>query len=150
VLRAEGDVACPPAVVLDPPPTGKIAEEEIFGPVLPIMGYDDPEDVIAAEAGTTPLAAYVFDADADRARAFLRRLRSGGGAVNATILHLVSDALPFGGIGESGHGAYHGRAGFDTFTHARGVFTPARGPWLKALLPPYPRAARALFRRMAR
>jgi coniferyl-aldehyde dehydrogenase len=69
--------------------------------------------------------------------------------VNATILHLAAHDLPFGGIGESGHGAYHGERGFREFTHERSVLTPLSGPWLKMITPPYAKAARRLFRRAA-
>ncbi|TDL77703.1 aldehyde dehydrogenase family protein [Palleronia sediminis] len=139
-----------PVLVLDPPKDCALLREEIFGPILPILTYRDPQEVIAAEAGGSPLAAYAFDRDASRARAFLRRLRSGGGAVNATILHVAMHDLPFGGIGESGIGAYHGERGFLAFSHERAVFTAFQGPWLRLLSPPYPDMARRLFRRQAR
>ncbi|WP_299648663.1 aldehyde dehydrogenase family protein [uncultured Jannaschia sp.] len=137
-----------PTIVVDPPPDSALMTEEIFGPVLVVLTYRDPEEVIVAEADASPLAAYVFDRDAARARRFLTRLRSGGGAVNATVLHLAAHDLPFGGIGESGYGAYHGHRGFREFSHERAVFTAARGPWLRMLLPPYSETARRLFRRM--
>jgi coniferyl-aldehyde dehydrogenase len=149
IRRVEADVPLAPTVVLNPPEGTALLREEIFAPILPILGYDDPEDVLHAEAGNTPLAAYVFG-DPGPARAFLKRLRSGGGAVNATVLHLAAHDMPFGGIGQSGQGAYHGEAGFRAFSHERTVFTPARGPWLRLLAPPYPAVARRAFRRMAR
>jgi coniferyl-aldehyde dehydrogenase len=136
-------------IVTDAPEGCALLREEVFGPALPVLTYDDPEEVIAAEAGGSPLAAYVFDADTKKARAFLARLRSGGGAVNATILHLAAHDLPFGGIGESGHGAYHGARGFREFSHERSVLIPMRGPWLSLLTPPYAKAARRMFRRAA-
>lgn len=142
-------VGIPPTVVLDPPAGSALLSEEIFGPILPILPYDDPEEVIAAEAGRSPLAAYVFDADPGRARQFLARLRSGGGAVNATILHLARHDMPFGGIGDSGMGAYHGARGFREFSHERAIFTARRGPWLNLLAPPYSGLARRIFRRSA-
>ncbi|WP_299817679.1 aldehyde dehydrogenase family protein [uncultured Jannaschia sp.] len=145
-LPSEGSIA--PTIVVDPPADSALMTEEIFGPVLVVLSYCDPEAVLRAEAGATPLAAYVFDTDAARARRFLARLRSGGGAVNATVLHLAAHDLPFGGIGESGHGAYHGHRGFREFSHERAVFTALRGPWLKLLLPPYSPVARRIFRRM--
>jgi coniferyl-aldehyde dehydrogenase len=149
IATIEADLALPPTIVVDPPADGALRREEVFGPILPILTYEDPEEVVAAEAGNTPLAAYVFDRDAERARAFLGRLRSGGGTVNATILHLACHDLPFGGIGLSGQGAYHGHRGFREFSHERAVFTASRGPWLRMLAPPYPSVARRLFERMA-
>ena len=154
VRVAEGEVrgrrTIAPTIVVDPPADCALMTEEVFGPVLVVLTYRDPEAVIAAESGTSPLAAYVFDRDAARGRRFLARLRSGGGAVNATVLHLAAHDLPFGGIGESGYGAYHGHRGFREFSHERAVFTAARGPWLRMLLPPYSETARRIFRRMTR
>ncbi len=149
VRHARTGVPFPPAVLTDVPSDCALLREEIFGPVLPILTYADPEEVLRAEAGNAPLAAYVFDRDAGQARAFLGRIRSGGGAVNATILHLAAHDLPFGGIGTSGQGAYHGVRGFREFSHERAVFSAARGPWTRLLLPPYPRMMRKLLRRMA-
>ncbi len=139
-----------PAIVTNLPAHCALRTEEIFGPILPILTYDDPIEILAAEAGGTPLAAYVFDDDPARARAFLARLRSGGGAVNATILHLAAHDLPFGGIGQSGQGAYHGERGFLEFSHQRGVLNPVSGPWLRMLSPPYSPTTRRFFKRMAR
>lgn len=138
------------AVVIDPPDGSALVREEVFGPILPILSYDALEDVLEAEAGSTPLAAYAFHRDAAAARTVLARLRSGGGAVNAAILHLAAHDLPFGGIGDSGHGAYHGERGFREFSHERSVLIARRGPWLDLLTPPYGRAARAVIRRSVR
>ncbi|UWQ22074.1 aldehyde dehydrogenase family protein [Jannaschia sp. W003] len=149
VRTVEADVPVPPSVVLDPPRDGALMREEIFGPVLPILPYDAPEDVLRAEAGGTPLAAYVFG-EHGAARRFLARMRSGGGAVNAAVLHLALHDRAFGGIGQSGHGAYHGERGFREFSHERTVFTPLSTRALRVLAPPYPDAARRLFRRMGR
>ncbi|CUH40461.1 Aldehyde dehydrogenase [Jannaschia seosinensis] len=150
VLPAKADVAHAPRVVIDPPPGSVLLEEEIFAPILPILTYGDPSEVIAAERGRSPLAAYVFDRDSAAALAFLKRFRSGGGMVNGTVLHLAAHDLPFGGIGESGYGAYHGQRGFREFSHERAIFTPSQGPWLKMLAPPYAATARKIFRLMAR
>jgi coniferyl-aldehyde dehydrogenase len=149
-LRPVGDGDPPPTIVTGAPAGAALLREEVFGPALPIRSYADPEEVLAAEAAATPLSAYVFGEDTARATAFLARLRSGGGGVNAPILHLAAHDLPFGGIGESGHGAYHGERGFREFSHERAVLVARRGPWLRALAPPYGRAARAVIRRSAR
>ncbi|SPJ25298.1 aldehyde dehydrogenase family protein [Palleronia abyssalis] len=148
VRQIEADIPVPPAVVLNPPPDLALMREEIFAPILPVLTYDTLDDVLKAETGTTPLASYVFG-DGVEARAALSRLRSGGGAVNAAILHLASHDLPFGGIGTSGHGAYHGHRGFREFSHERSVFVASQGPWLRLLSPPYSNTARRIFRRMA-
>lgn len=138
-----------PALLLDPPAEADVMGEEVFAPLLPVIPYDDPEAAVAANRGETPLAAYAFDDDPARARALLARLRSGGGAVNAAVVQIVAGDLPFGGIGTSGQGAYHGRRGFREFSHERAVFVAARGPWARLMAPPYPAAARRLFRRLA-
>ena len=132
-----------PTVVLDPPPGGRLMTEEIFGPILPILEYGRPGDAAAqVNAGGAPLAAYVFGRDARAAAAVLRGIRSGGGAINGTILHLAVPGLPFGGIGASGMGAYHGTRGLQEFSHERGVLAVAQGAWTRLLLPPYPAAIR--------
>ena len=138
-----------PAVVVDPPDHLALWREEVFAPLLPLRPYDDVEEVIAAEAGATPLAAYVFGRDAAEARGVLARIRSGGGAVNAVVMHLAAHDLPFGGIGTSGQGAYHGRRGFREFSHERSVLTAGPGPWRRLLLPPYAPTVLKVLRRMA-
>ena len=100
----------------------RIMTEEIFGPLLPVLTYGDIEDVIRQVDGNPkPLAAYVFTRDAGTKNDILRRLRFGGGCVNDTVMHLVTESLPFGGTGESGMGNYHGKYGFDTFSHLKSI-----------------------------
>ena len=97
-------------------------QEEIFGPVLPVLEYktqEDVENVIAQNP--TPLALYYFTAKGKKARAFMQRVQFGGGCINDTIIHLANSATGFGGVGASGMGAYHGKKGFDTFTHYKSV-----------------------------
>lgn len=97
-------------------------QEEIFGPVLPVLEYktqEDVENVIARNP--TPLALYYFTAKGKKARAFMQRVQFGGGCINDTIIHLANSATGFGGVGSSGMGAYHGKKGFDTFTHYKSV-----------------------------
>ena len=99
-----------------------VMQEEIFGPILPVMTWDgDFADVLdQIESRPRPLAAYLFTTSKERKRQFLRQLRFGGGCINDVLCHLAT-ALPFGGVGESGMGAYHGRYSFNTFTHEKGV-----------------------------
>ena len=141
-MRQAGKV--PPTVVLEPPSDCALMQEEIFGPVLPILERPDTDGMIAHLAARDhPLALYVFTKNRRAARAVLARTTSGGAAVNAANLHFAVEDLPFGGVGLSGHGAYHGERGFAEFSHERSVFE-APG-WLppRLLLPPYSR----LFRR---
>lgn len=99
-----------------------IMREEIFGPLLPILGFADLEDAIrAVNERPKPLALYYFGRSAERQERVLSRTSSGGGCVNETVMHLVNSNLPFGGVGASGMGAYHGKTSFETFTHAKSV-----------------------------
>jgi len=101
-------------------------QEEIFGPILPVIGYDDIEQVLATiRSGPRPLALYYFGADDAHARAVLDGTASGGVTINDVLTHNLVESLPFGGIGASGMGSYHGRAGFLTFSHARSIYSQA-------------------------
>lgn len=112
--------------------------EEIFGPVLPVVPYRALEDAIAfVNARARPLALYVFDHDRRAVDEVLRRTVSGGVTVNETLLHIAQDELPFGGVGASGMGEYHGRAGFETFSKRKSVFFASRLNALRLLRPPY-------------
>ena len=100
-----------------------IMQEEIFGPLLPIVGYRTLDDAIDyVRRRPRPLSLYYFDNDRARVKRVLDLTVSGGATVNDTIYHFAQDSLPFGGIGPSGMGAYHGREGFLTFSHAKAVF----------------------------
>ncbi len=102
-------------------------KEEIFGPILPVIAYDKIDDAIAAvNAREKPLALYVFTNDRKTANRVLRETSSGGAVVNDVMLHVGNHHLPFGGIGRSGTGAYHGRFGFETFSHLKSVMKRSR------------------------
>jgi aldehyde dehydrogenase (NAD+) len=123
-LGGEVDVEAryvPPTVVTGVKPDAALMGEEIFGPVLPVLGFDDISEPIArVNAGDHPLALYVFSREnADRV---LAGTTSGGACVNDAMLHVFPPSLPFGGVGESGYGAYHGKWGFETFSHRRAVY----------------------------
>ena len=148
VLRAETDLPgrMAPTVVIGPPMDGALMRDEIFGPILPILEYDSLDDVVRlVNTQDPPLALYAFDRDAGAARALVARIRSGGAAINGTILHLAAHDLPFGGIGTSGMGAYHGDRGLAEFTHERSVLTVAQGRWTRTLVPPYSPMVRRLI-----
>lgn len=100
----------------------KVMQEEIFGPVLPVLTFDDFDEIYPLLAGKQkPLALYLFTRDKKRAKQAFARLQFGGGCINDTIIHLATPRMGFGGIGESGMGAYHGKAGFDLFSHQKSV-----------------------------
>ena len=96
--------------------------EEIFGPVLPILTYDSFEEIFGLLRGRQkPLALYIFSRDRARIGAVTARIPFGGGCVNDTVIHLATSAMPFGGVGESGMGAYHGRRGYEAFSHRKSI-----------------------------
>ncbi|MBY0561017.1 coniferyl aldehyde dehydrogenase [Hyphomicrobium sp.] len=127
-----------PTVVLGATVEMDVLNEEIFGPVLPVVAYRKIEDAIAhINAGPRPLALYYFGANgADRAKV-LERTTSGNVTINDTILHFAQDDLPFGGVGASGIGAYHGIEGFRSLSHAKGIFEQSRWNMTGALRPPF-------------
>ncbi|AFZ44338.1 Aldehyde Dehydrogenase [Halothece sp. PCC 7418] len=115
-----------------------VMEEEIFGPILPIIEYDDLDSAIAqVNASPKPLALYLFSKDKNKQQKVLQETSSGGVVFNDTLVHFNCPELPFGGIGESGIGSYHGKASFDRFTHYKSVLKQAL--WLDIPLryPPY-------------
>ena len=121
----------------------KVMQEEIFGPILPIRGYAALDDAIAhVERHDRPLALYPFSHDRGRVEKILRHTLAGGVTVNDTVLHFGINALPFGGIGPSGMGAYHGRAGFDAMSKALPVLWQPRRAGSDLLKPPYSKVAR--------
>jgi coniferyl-aldehyde dehydrogenase len=111
-----------PTVIRDVDDRMKVADEEVFGPVLAVRGYDQLSDVVDYVNGRpAPLVAYWFGADGNDFRHFVSHTRSGGVARNDFAAHMIPSAAPFGGVGRSGTGAYHGKAGFDAFSHHRTV-----------------------------
>ncbi len=150
LLEPGGARGVSPCLVIDPPQDSELMREEIFGPVLPLVPYDDLEAVFAYLAHRpTPLALYWFGRDRGRLAEVLARTRSGGVAINDTVLQVAVEGLPFGGLGPSGVGAYHGRAGFETFSHSRAVFTQSRWSGARLLRPPYGKLANRILKGLA-
>ena len=116
-----------PTVILDPAPDSAVMTTEIFGPVLPVCTYESLDEAIAFVNGREkPLALYFFGKLND-GKSVVRRTSSGGACINDTIMHIVNEKVPFGGVGNSGMGRYHGKLSFDAFTHERAVIiTPRR------------------------
>ncbi len=116
-----------------------VMQEEIFGPILPVETYAKVEDAFARINGRPrPLAFYYFDDDQDRIDDALRRVTSGGVVINDTLVHFAQEELPFGGVGQSGMGAYHGVRGFETLSHLRAVLQVSRAsPAYNLLKPPF-------------
>lgn len=127
----------------------KVMQEEIFGPVLPILEYQNLDDVFEQiKAEEKPLSAYIFTEDSAEKHKFTSALSFGGGCVNDAIMHITNPHLPFGGIGNSGMGHYHGKYGFKTFTHQKSVLHKStRGePLLK--YPPYSEVGKKWLKRI--
>lgn len=138
-----------PTIVLGAPEETILASEEIFGPLLPIVPYERIDDAIAFVNGRDrPLALYCFSKDASVQAHVLDRTVSGGATVNGTLLHIAQESLPFGGVGPSGIGAYHGVEGFKRFSHARGVFKAGRFIAFEKLGPPWGNLARRMAKAM--
>lgn len=121
--------------------------EEIFGPLLPVLTWRTrPECQKLIRQNPTPLALYVFSQDKAFCRRVVREIPFGGGCVNDTLVHLATHTLPFGGVGESGMGAYHGKRSFDTFTHTKAVLNRRLHPDLPLRYAPYSAGKDALIR----
>jgi len=150
--HALGEAAEDPARRLLPPQllTGvddgmAVMREEIFGPLLPLLPYDTLDEAIARVAARAhPLALYLFETDRTLIERVLARTHAGGVTLNDTLYHIAQHGLPFGGVGGSGMGGYHGEAGFRTFSHLKPVFCQARWNGTGLLNPPYG----ARFRRL--
>lgn len=137
-------------LVRNPTDDMKVMQEEIFGPVLPIKTYDRIEETIDyVNAHDRPLGLYYFGQDDQEQRQVLDRTISGGVTVNDVIFHISMEELPFGGIGPSGMGAYHGMEGFKTFSHAKSVYHQPKinVAKLAGLLPPYGKTTQAAIAR---
>ncbi|OIN90548.1 MAG: coniferyl-aldehyde dehydrogenase [Comamonadaceae bacterium CG1_02_60_18] len=127
-----------PVIVLDAPADCALMQREIFGPILPLRSYSTLAEVVTSiNAGPRPLAIYPFSYNSTQVQYLIDHVMSGGVSVNDALFHVGQHDLPFGGVGDSGMGHYHGREGFETFSKLRPVFYQARWSSLKFLMPPY-------------
>lgn len=138
-----------PTVVVDPPLDGPLMCEEIFGPILPVVTVESLGAAIEfVNARPKPLAAYLFTKSKTTRERVIREVPSGGMLVNHLIFHVATSKLPFGGVGPSGMGAYHGKYGFLEFSHCKSVMTkPTRPDLGKLIYPPYTDKAWKLARK---
>ncbi len=127
-----------PTVVVDPDPDSPLMTEEIFGPILPVVAVDDVDSAVDfVNRRPKPLALYAFTSSTDTADSIIDRTSSGGAAVNHCLVQVLPEHVPFGGVGASGMGAYHGKAGFDAFTHHKPVMRKPTRPDPSVQYPPY-------------
>jgi len=137
-----------PTVLRDVTPESPAMQEEIFGPILPVLPVADVEEAIAfVNSREKPLALYVFADDSSVVSTVIEGTSSGGACVNATLFHVAVAELPFGGVGESGMGAYHGKASFDVLSHAKSVLKRGTRPDPALAYPPYTERKEKLMRR---
>lgn len=136
-IRDEEDLYIAPTLILDPPLDSAVMQEEIFGPLLPVLPYDNEQEIIDfCRSHATPLALYLFTNDTSRQQEFMRSIPSGGVCINDTVMQLIPKGLPFGGRGASGWGASHGKAGFDELSHHRSVLKRPLRLDMKTSYPP--------------
>ena len=129
-----------PTLLIDPPEDSAVMQEEIFGPVMPIKSYESLDETLDyVNSHDRPLGLYYFGTDQEETQQVLNQTTSGGVTLNDVVMHVAQEDLPFGGVGPSGMGAYHGEDGFRTFSHAKAVFKQATfNPAEKlGLRPPY-------------
>ena len=138
-----------PTALVDVKLDHPLMQEEIFGPLLPIIEVADVDEAIRfVKERPRPLALYVFTRDGEKADHVLRQCSSGGALVNDCLVHMPSTGLPFGGVGESGMGAYHGQYSFDVFSHLKTVVKRPHGLEVKVRYPPYSPGKVNLFRKL--
>ena len=138
-----GERSFPPTLVIEPGDDAKVMQDEIFGPILPIKTYRALDEAIAyVNAHERPLALYPFSRDRASIELILGNTLAGGVTVNDSLIHFAINALPFGGIGASGMGAYHGKAGFDAFSKQLPILWQSRWAGSDLLKPPYSRVER--------
>ncbi len=145
----EADRYLAPTILKNVSPDSPVMRDEIFGPILPVLPVDDVNEAVRfINRRPKPLALYVFSEDANVSQDVTARTSSGATVVNHVVMHYVVPELPFGGVGESGMGAYHGRASFDTFSHQKAVLTKPTGMDPPIMYPPYNKLKEAILRRL--
>jgi aldehyde dehydrogenase (NAD+) len=138
-----------PTVIVNPSPNDGVMADEIFGPILPVLSVESLDHAVDfVNSRSKPLALYVFTSSPTRGRELVDRITSGGAVINHVAMHCLVPQLPFGGVGDSGMGAYHGRWGFETLSHRRAVLSKTAKPDLRLVYPPYTDRALKLMRRM--
>lgn len=141
------DLYIEPTILDGVSPDDKIMQEEVFGPVLPIMTYSDLDSLIEKlKKQPSPLALYIFTQNIRKAKKIMKEVPSGGGMINEVVMHFINMNAPFGGMGESGMGNYHGKAGFESFSHQKTVMS--KPMWFELFLkhPPHRKFYHRVYR----
>jgi aldehyde dehydrogenase (NAD+) len=126
-----------------------VMHDEIFGPILPVLSFTDLEKAIQeVKARPRPLACYVYSNNRSSINHILESISFGGGAINDSVMHLINNNLPFGGVGRSGIGSYHGKAGFDTFSHFKGILQKPFWFELPIKYAPYSKRKQKIIKRL--
>jgi aldehyde dehydrogenase (NAD+) len=137
-----------PTVIVDPSPTDPVMADEIFGPLLPVLSVESLDQAVDfVNSRPKPLALYIF-ASGQLGRDLVDRIPSGGAVINHVAMHCLVPALPFGGVGASGMGAYHGKWGFETLSHRRAVLSKSAKPDPRLVYPPYSQRSLSIMRRL--
>ncbi|HIC31359.1 MAG TPA: aldehyde dehydrogenase family protein, partial [Flavobacteriaceae bacterium] len=123
------DLYISPTIIDEPSLDSKVMEDEIFGPILPVISFKNLDEVHSIiNSYPKPLSLYVFSTNTTQAKKLIKEFSFGGGCINDTVVHFANHRLPFGGVGNSGIGAYHGKYTFDTFSHKKAIVK--KGNWL--------------------
>ena len=137
-----------PTVLAGVEPDAAVMADEIFGPILPVLAVDDVDEAIRfVNDRDKPLALYAFSSDDDILEHVVANTSAGGVTLNHAVLHLAVPDLPFGGVGQSGMGSYHGKSGFDTFSHLKAVLDKPTRPDLALMYPPYSNFKKKIIRK---
>lgn len=143
------DLAIEPTIIVDPDPSEPSMTDEIFGPILPVIGFDDVDEAIRFVNGRSkPLGLYVFGRDHAVTNRLVDEIPAGGAVINHCAIHYLMPSLPFGGVGASGMGTYHGQWGFETFSHRKPVAVKGFRLDLKMTYPPYTDSTKRLMRKL--
>jgi aldehyde dehydrogenase (NAD+) len=138
-----------PTVIVNPSPTDGVMADEVFGPILPVLSVKSLDDAVEfVNSRPKPLALYVFTSSPQQGRGLVDRIPSGGAVINHVAMHCLVPQLPFGGVGASGMGAYHGRWGFEALSHRRAVLSKTTKPDPRLVYPPYTDRALKLMRKL--
>ena len=141
------DLYIEPTVLAGVTQEDKVMQEEVFGPILPLITYNNLVDVVETiKSRPAPLALYLFTRNIRKAKKMMTEIASGGGMINEVVMHFINMNVPFGGVGESGMGSYHGKTGFNAFSHHKTVMS--KPTWFEIFLkyPPHRKLYLRIYR----